>query len=99
SVDSASVSGFGGPFGVAMFGADNALATRGAYMIIGAPGTDSGAGTAYLYNATTRAYQNIKFQPFKYDSSNGGRTCIDKSAVGFGIAPSIISDGFYLVGS
>ncbi len=44
------------------------------------------------------SYLGITLQPFRFDSGTSS-TVVETSAVGFGTAPSIISDGFYLVGN
>ena len=83
------------PAGNADFGADNALTNTGSRTIIGAT---SGAGAAYLYSNASATGNYITLRPFKFQSSDSS-TVLETSAVQFGRAPSIISDGFYLVGN
>jgi hypothetical protein len=66
------------------FGAGDAITTRGALTIIGAPGSSA----AYVYNSD---------YPYLYDDLK--LTAFDMSSTTFGAGPAIISEGFYLVGT
>ncbi|MCU0709161.1 MAG: FG-GAP repeat protein, partial [Pirellula sp.] len=84
------------------FGGSQTISNVGSLVLIGAPTADNGGqpntGAAYLYNSNA-VYQGVQLRPYRFDSGNGGRTVVDTSAVQFGVAPSIISDGVYVVGN
>ena len=69
----------------------------GSRVLIGTPTTSSGVGAAALYNSTGTSL-GVSFAPYKFQSSNSSMV-LENAAVGFGTAPSIISDGFYVVGN
>jgi hypothetical protein len=82
--------------GNGFFGAAESIATRGDRMIVGAPGQRSGGGDAYLYTASSGAYRNLNLRPF---TIAGSTTVDDTAAIHFGVGASIISEGFYVVGT
>jgi hypothetical protein len=86
------------PTGVAgSLGGAHSITQAGSRVLIGAPSGSDGAGMAYLYDNAGN-YQGVALKPYTFDSS-AKQTKVDTTAVGFGTAPSIISDGFYLVGN
>jgi hypothetical protein len=89
-----------GPSGSSQFGANNSLASRGSITLAGAPGTASGAGKAYFYNTDMSIFASAGpvLEPYRFNSSTN-QSVVDTGTIGFGTAPSIISDGLYVVGN
>ena len=80
------------------FGATDAITISANYILIGGPHESNGTGAAYLYDATSGAYLGLQLLPYWMNSSG----VIENDSAderGFGMGPSLISEGHYVVGS